>query len=399
MKSRISELLLNPLLIFGVLTIIQITFWFAFYPSRPSIPLASPKSDEIESIDRFFLSLSVFLLPYFLIGRRSALFSVSKLEKLKKTMSGDLWYVTIVIVVTSSIGGAYYCRDAIATIQSAKIGSFDEIAIQANNGRGIGITTLFHLNIAAGILLGCLKVDNLDPNRRIFHIIISVLFFTVLIFSGVFVAQRQALLATVFAYIASLYTTKTLEVKKLKIVLVCIIFVAPIFIVASEYLRIANSLVGDQVANQLSGRIIEGYVGSDCNNMLQSFSNIPKNGMVDSSSFFTGFRRSVDLINFSDVIGGNQIIGKQFGTENVLGLIWKDWGDACYPVYFFYGTLLSISSKLRSNLVWWWTYPMSISISVTSLRFNQLLSIPTILSFVCLFILFFHRHRTNPDFS
>lgn len=341
-KSGLYTWLVDPIRMIPGFIAVQFIMWWAFMPDEPDLYGIAPKFVSIRSITLFVI-LFASLLFGLLIGR--SLFRPNP----RFLMTGpDITYDTIkfykhiaaIALLLTIIGEGVYIRPILenrSLLQDALGGGhgLGLIGQMVSNESVAGLSSLNNLLLIPVTIYTILGFGRAYPQKE------SKKYRAILLAIGVFVVLHSVLLAarmyfiyyslTVIAVLIIEYRPNSKKFAKwlfLGIVGVgCIVFYGELLRYGWQYATISRMpLLSLEVFDKTLRYLMQAYFASDVNNAFVLLSSEPSLQMVSTGSpIFNSLLSGglgIDVKGFSDL----QLWKSGYGTVNIIGLWWYDWG-------------------------------------------------------------------------
>ena len=348
------NIIVNPVFIFNFVTIIQMVFWMWCMPENGGLMNIAPKINSETSLIRFiflYISGNLGFLTYFVYDSLHYKRRSQTLLKKSPWLNIKIVFSICILIVVADL---FYLRSTFINFSSVletilETGRNYAISHQANKDIIWGITTFNNL-IPISVIFLWLTCRNDGKPRKVFYIWIMYLILMVAL------SSRRLIFAYAMLSLLPLYFAEN-TLSPLKSFFSIIVTISFLFIltIILEFFRLGpiiakaysiENLWSIQGFLTVSIHWLKAYTATDFNNMLVILKSPPSMQIVSTAPSFINI-----LNNFLQFFGqklsfihyGNLPEWKSgYGTVNLLGLLWYDFGYFSIFVTFLYTSTFSL---------------------------------------------------------
>jgi|GEM_PF-3599744 len=350
MNKKSLSLLLNPIFIISLIFGIQFFVWLFFMPSISNFVGVSNKFVSYDSILKYILFFALFVTGT-LFGKIIVL-SLSKTNV--KAQTDDFneinFYKSVAFIafLLFLFGEVIYIRvifyDPQIIISSLKNG-FTVLGNYTHNNTLLGLSSLNNLFLIPTIIWSYFALSK-NFSKRVSRKYKNLLFALglIIVLHGLFLAGRMFIVYYFLILFGSfiIFSDSKIRRKILKyFVIIVIILIISIFV--GEYLRsgilyskvTGNSIFSSETFNYVSNRLLLAYLSSDLNNAMIILDSKPSMQLVSTAGSIATIVK-IFGINFRSY-ASLPLWTSMYGTVNIFGLWWWDWGWLTIFISFFCG--------------------------------------------------------------
>lgn len=349
---------MHPGFLVATLFLGQFFFWFIFMPEVPTLEGAAPRYESLPALLRWTLLFLLLETGIFLGTSMPFSGRAQRALPIPKQRIRFWWRLGLVVLFLAFLGEIVYVRVLIQNPDLLRMASAEgNLAVlgeRVREARIVGISSLNNLFLLATAILAVLSFHPFIPTKwsaRARRWLIGLGLAVLL--HALFLAARMFFVYYLLAVLATYMVLRTAQVKKIPIRPLLLLFLGLVTAVwLGELLRGGFAfaklnnlpLWSAEVQVYIWNRLVQGYLAADFNNALVVLDCEPSMQLW-STTMFAG------LLGIREAYSQCPNWASAYGTVNVPGLWWYDWGWAAFPLTFIMGFLMGIFYRLRTGLL------------------------------------------------